>query len=412
MAAEFEFLGALSDDIIELIKQRMLDPAAQNQIGRFRTALTQKANELRILNSQTHLIRGKQASYIDALNSKMGDYSRYGQVTIESNAEAQQKKIIKELFLLIHKILDYLSSGATATTEYAIYYNTDDQRESGTFIRRVVSSKTLYESDAFVVTEAGVMLPRNKLKDLFGKLDTLEHQFGQFSVHSTSGAYSELAKQAIEAMADLFHEMDKEVEYLTDTMKREHLGQKKWEQYLYYRNMANWGSRAQATYNKYMLNSQYGELRRAAYNRGHIGEAYERYLQTGGTDWAALFSESTGNLPWYAGGDVGSTQVKTLFTSTATRKKGESDEEYAKRAARTSNPSVQVASIESILGLTNELLILLNMRATGKNDMKARIKEQITKDFKEEQIEHKAQRVADSFADRKILELLKEVMKK
>lgn len=407
-----QFLGVLQDDIIESIKQKMIDPKAQNQIGRFRTALTRKANELRLLNERNRLIVAKQSQYLSMMNDILGPSSDYGMVTISQNAEAQQKKVIKDLFLLIHKILDYLSDGQTATTEYAIYYNTDDQRETGTFIRREVSAKTLYESDAITVTSSGIMLPRNKLSQLFGSLKSLESQIGKFSVHTTSGAYQKLAEQAIEAMAKLFHEMDDALQGYTEEMKKEHLGQEKWNQYLYYRNMENWGSRAQATYNRYMLTSQYGELRRAAYNRGHIGEAYERYLQTGGTDWGRLFMESTDNLPWYAGGDVGTTQVKTLFTNSVTRRSNESMEDFVKRQQYATNPSVQVASMESILGLTNELLLLLNTRVTGNNDIKKKIKAQIEREFEQNPVNEKMKKTTDALVERKVLQLFKDTMKK
>lgn len=407
-----QFLGALQDDIIESIKQKMIDPKAQNQIGRFRTALTQKANELRLLNERNRFIATKQSQYLSMMNDILGPSSDYGAVTISQNAEAQQKKVIKDLFLLIHKILDYLSSGQTATTEYVIYYNTDDQRETGTFIRREVSAKKLYKSDAITVTPSGIILPRNKLSQLFGSLKSLEAQTGKFSVHSTSGAYQKLADQAIEAMTKIFYEMDNALEGYTEKMKKEHLGRKKWEQYLYYRNIAKWGSRAQATYNRYMLTSQYGELSRAAYNRGHIGEAYENYLQTGRTDWGALFQESTNNTPWYAKGDVNTTQVKTLFTNSIVRRANESMEDFVKRQQRASNPSVQIASMESILGLTNELLLLLNMRATGNNYIKQKIKMQIDTEFEQNRVEEKMKKTVDALAERKVLQLFKDTMKK
>lgn len=398
--AQFQFLGDLPDEIIDAIREKMVDPHAQNQIGRFRTALTKKAQELIALNRRTSFIRQKQAEYLDMLNNTLTMTGQYGNITIEQNALAQQRKVIQELFHLIHTILDYLSSNQTATTEYAIYYNTDDQRETGTFIRREVSAKTLYGADVLTVTPAGVMLPRSSLAKLFGKLDKLENQVGDFQVFSTnSEAYSRLAQEAINAMADLFHAMDNELEGLSESAKKEHLGKEKWQQYLYYRNIANWGSEAQRLYNRYMMTDKYGSLRKAAYNRGHIGEAFERYLQEGGTDWTQKFKASLGRLPWYAGGDVGSTQVKTLFTSTSVKNNQHTD------------PSVQVASMTSILALTNELLVLLNMRASGKNDIKKLIKQQIENDLQSEKVEEQLENVMYASAERKALQLFKDTMK-
>ena len=398
--AQFQFLGDLPDEIIDSIREKIIDPHAQNQIGRFRTALTKKAQELNALNRRTGFIRKKQAEYMDMLNNTLTMTGQYGNIIIEQNALAQQRKVIQELFYLIHNILDYLSSNKTATTEYAIYYNTDDQRETGTFIRREVSAKTLYGADVLTVTPGGIMLPRSALSKLFGKLNKLENQVGNFQVYSTSSeAYTRLAQEAINAITDLFHSMDSELGELSDTAKKEHLGEERWQRYLYYRKISNWGSEAQKLYNRYMMTSQYGNLRKAPYSRGHIGEAFERYLQEGGTDWTQKFKASLGRLPWYAGGDIGTTQVKTLFTSTAINENQYTD------------PSVQVASMTSILALTNELLIFLNMRASGKNDIKKLIKQQIENDLIQENVEEKLQKVLDSNAERKILQLFKDTMK-
>lgn len=412
--ANFPFLGVLSDEVVQLIKETMLDPGAQATLNTFRTQLVQKANELRVLNQRTDFIQSKHGQYMSTLNDALGDTSNYSAVTIQQNAQVQQKKIIKELFMLIHKILDYLSQGKTETREYVFDYNTDDQKDKGEFIHRKISAQELYASEALTITPGGIVIPRSKLAALFGSLSSVEHQIGQYDIISTNNdtAYQEIAKAAIQAMADLFHQLDAEYKERGIKASKKHLGEKEWERYKYYRSMANWDSEAQKVYERYMLNSQYGNLQQAAYNRGHIAEAYERYLQQSGTDWAKIFEESTGNLPWYAGGDVGSTQVKSLFTSTTVRRKGESDQSYARRAGKSGNPSVRIASMDSILGLTNELLILLHARAPSDNDIKQRVIKMVSQDLEKYNVDQKLQEVENRLAERRIAELFKTVQTK
>lgn len=389
--AEFEFLKMLKGNVIDTISETLLDPNAQNQILIFKTQLTEKAKQLVFLNHQTNMIKGKNSSYLDNLNMIVGATANYGNNQIEINAQAKQEAIIKEIFLLIHNILDFLSKGQTATKTYAIYYNTDDQREKGEFIRREVSSKTLYNSSALTVLSSGIVLKRSSLSELFGKLNTLEQQFGSFSIHSTSGVYQKLVEEAIKEMITIFDEMDKEIQWLRGEAKKQHLGEDRWKRYMYLRDLKNWNEKGQEIYKKYMLKSQYGSLRRASFSRGHIGEAYERYLQHGGTDYGSLFKESLGNLPWYAGGDIDDIQVKTLFTNTS-----QSGKEY--------DPQVQIASMQSILGLTYELILLLNPNT---EEINQNLENQINNDFNQAQIDKKLYIYNEKVAQRLIKEGLK-----
>ena len=185
--AEFEFLKEIKDDVISTIGDTLLDPKAQDQIQNFRNQLTAKSKQLIYLNRQTNMVKGKNKAYLDALNMTLGETANYGNNQMEINAQAKQEALIKEIFLLIHNILDFLSKGETATKTYVIYYNTDDQREQGTFIRREVSSETLYNSSAISITSSGIVLKRSSLSKLFGELNSLENQKGMFSIHSTAG---------------------------------------------------------------------------------------------------------------------------------------------------------------------------------------------------------------------------------
>lgn len=99
-------------------------------------------------------------------------------------------------------------------------------------------------------------------------------------------------------------------------------------------------------------------------NRGHIFESYIRQLTEGGS-YASSLAGSFGSKPWWAGGDVGDIQVKSMFGNVQ---------------------QVQVASIQSIIKLASQLLELLDKaldtgrRKTAlKNAMQKKIDTQQTK---------------------------------
>ena len=68
-----------------------------------------------------------------------------------------------------------------------------------------------------------------------------------------------------------------------------------------------------------MFNNKRSELPKSALNRGHFVEAYERVRQsrtaTGVPQigYYQALKDSLGDDPWYIGGDVNQTQVKSFF---------------------------------------------------------------------------------------------------
>jgi hypothetical protein len=81
-------------------------------------------------------------------------------------------------------------------------------------------------------------------------------------------------------MVARFHEMDNELSGIGMEATESHLGERKWERYKFLRDIAIWGEQASALYERYMLHDVKNvDMRRASYNRGHIVEAYERFLK-------------------------------------------------------------------------------------------------------------------------------------
>jgi hypothetical protein len=100
----------------------------------------------------------------------------------------------------------------------------------------------------------------------------------QYTTHSRG--YQEIANAAIERMVARFHEMDNELSGIGVEATESHLGGKRWERYKFLRDIATWGEQASALYERYMLhNIKNVDMRKASYNRGHIVEAYERFLK-------------------------------------------------------------------------------------------------------------------------------------
>lgn len=414
--AQFELLGALEQSILETVKDTLLDPQKREKVRAYRKKLETKIHELRMIEERAKLIGDKQKAYLSTINTLLGPSSNYGTVTVENDAKAQMKKKVTELFTLLHTILDFLSQGKTATTEYAIYYNTEAQAEAGqgAFVRAQVKSKDLYaHPEVFTVTPGGVYLQKSQLLKLFKALENAKKI--TYTNHSTDNeAYRKIAEEAMKAMVEIFHSLDAELQQTYETVSKEHVGEEEWKKYQYLKSMATWESKANseamAVYRRYTMQGEaYGSLRQASFNRGHIGEAYERYLQGGGTDYAQLFKDSQGNLPWFAGGDVGTTQVKTLFSDKLGQRNNESDADFKKRQAYNKNPAVRVASMDSILGLAVEILTLLYAQSVRDNDIKRSLKEKINNQFKEQQLDSKIKKAELAACDQAMYSLLTDI---
>lgn len=407
--ADFDYLSKLSDTAFSAVIETLLDEKEQETIMKFKAELTDKMQQLIVLNEQTKIFAKQYNTYLrQTYRETQGtSFRNYNKNSPIENAKKKQEQLLIKIFLLIHRILDTLSKGTTKTTEYSIYYNTPEQVGSGEFFRRTFTTRELYQAGAFSINEyGGIVIKRSTILKLHETMKQNEKDYQDFlrnNQYTTQArGYQEIANAAIERMVARFHEMDNELSGIGVEATESHLGGKRWERYKFLRDIATWSGQASALYERYMLhNVKNVDMRKASYNRGHIVEAYERFLKANpkstihqdSSQFKQYFEESLGNLPWYAGGDVGNTQVKSLFAD----------------STKYNEQSVNVASIKSIVGLINELLTLLNMSSTG--ELQDRVKNLINDDLQRNDVEGQVIEVGKKVAAAKVLKELKKLDK-
>lgn len=378
-------MGAFSEDLLEQVIKTLKDQT--DQIKKYKTLLTQRLIEAQSAMQRYQIIEklkqkqetmakqvSKNQASINKLTQDMDNLNMlshasdslvasYGQQVNEFQsqiAEETFQNAILNLYTLEHEIIDFLTKNRTATTKYAIYYDAGDipemgQDAKGEFFRGEISPEEVKEF--FNVTDSGT-IQLHKSKALITKLQNRTNPDGTTTVqkYSTQDVWNKLTMAILGNLQQHLYKWMEDLEILDQAALKEHLGRKRYSSYdtlnklFGYKNFDTKEQYAASTltqvYKKYMLtwNENYAgfSLRGLAYNRGHIAEAFERYVVQAGTqsleptddDIIQYLNASVGDLPWFAGGDVGSTQVKALFGDIA---------------------SVQIASANTICALANEL---------------------------------------------------------
>ena len=404
----------MGENIVKTIQHTIHDQRRTSKIKAYQQQLLSILAELQEIDAKDKQLSSKYNNYFAQLKSttELANASSTLRAlkTGVAQASINYQNIIKKLFILEHEIMNYLTKGQSATSTYAIYYETD--LSSGQMMRGEISAKELYEdSDALTVSAGGISLSRSNVLKLF-------QNRGKVTSYSTSGVYEGLAAEAIarieqvvalldEEFAAASKEIEEKKNEILDEDLRTHMGEKKWRQYQRLKTVNNSQSTLKAIYQRYIL--QYAHpngppLRGLPVNRGHLVEAFERFLSedfSGGVtaaDLSRLLTESMGNLAWFAGGDVGSTQVKSLF-------RGLSNNKYSQ------DPSVKVASMESILALANELLQILTAESLWDNKVNEWIENKVQKQMIQNQVNAKATKEKDKYAKQVGEKLIKENLK-
>lgn len=382
MATGVNILELLGPTLIKKIAETLQDPQKLAKINGYKKELMSLTAQLTKLQVSGGAFATKYSQYLNQMDQSLGTIR--GALINEINAEIDYHTIVKKLFILEHKIMDTLTDEITATKEYAIYYEAENTG-SGQLMRGSISADKLYSADgALKITDNGIYLSKQSVIPLFEKENIMEMQPQQMAV------YADLAKTAVKNMEIMFKNLDKDVQNykktLTDKTKaakneaaKKHLGYEKWNQYMRLRSLTSTEKRLTALYERYTFASLYGpSLRTATYNRGHLVEALERYIQSSGPpsgdSLSVMLQESVGNLPWFAGGDVGSIQVKGLFSG-----RYWDDKKKAFVPSRW-DPTVQVASMESILALATELIQILTLTSQWARKAESHIKQLIESD--------------------------------
>lgn len=382
MASELStMMGAFSKDLLEAVIKTLEQDAAK--IAQYKLQLTQKLIEARNAIQKYEMISQLQKKQ-QGLQNTDKSYQRLQQNinnfnTLESAADSLLKSYsessdqiqldvaeqtfemaIINLYSLEHEIVDFLTNGLSATTQYAIYYDASSipglqGDATGEFFRGEISPQEIKQF--FNVTSSGeIQLRRSK-----ALIDKLQQNFkedntGTTKKYSTEGVWERLTLAILGNLQQQLYDWMEQLQVTNSIALKEHLGRKRYRTYdtlnklFGFKNFDERIKYASSTlaqvYKKYMLlwNQNYSgfNMQSLAYSRGHIGEAFERYLVHAGSqtleptdeDIITYLNESVNNLPWFAGGDVGHTQVKTLFGD---------------------NSQVQIASAYTICELANEL---------------------------------------------------------
>lgn len=394
MAAQIDILQLFGEDLILRITQTLADPNSLHQLLAYQNRLLAITHQLRAINERDRVLSSKYSSYLSQLSQTIDSSlsAMKGITTSIAGLANDYSTIVQDLFILEHEIMDFLSGGLTRTAKYAIYY--DAEVGSGTFTRGEISAEELYKSGALSVSQSGINLSRSSVIELFKTRGTT-------STHSTSSSvYTQLAQELLKRSESLYQNLEKtktaieqkmreaEREILDDDL-RTHMGERKWNQYNRWKKLRQSKNGLSSIMSRLMLQQSWASLRGLPYNRGHMVEAFERFLSEGynvdptGAEIGQLFEESLGNLPWFAGADVlkTQTQVKSLFSTL-----GDHD------------TKVQVASTESILALANELLQLLTFRYQWINSLPQGVRTKVISQLKASGVNAKATAVRDQSA--------------
>lgn len=391
MAGELStMLEAFSKDLLETVQKNLnINP---QKIGQYRQQLTSQIKIVAKMISNEQIIAQMQQKQDNYRKQIMSSEDRYKKLANIDNqiGDLQYNRLLKDyadqtdvakrvsyvgktfseeiikLWQLEHEIINFLTDGKTETTTYAIYYDIETdiegQDRSGNFLRGELTA-TEFSKVVNVAKDGSIILKKTDVTKVFQKNPNKTKEY------NTNGVWEQLTQLILGNLLERLEKWHDELREIDDTARREHLGRTRFKQYQLLNQLFGYKdfdkgelySRAGLTqlYQKYTLhwnNMYYGiSLSKMPYNRGHIAEAFERYLATqnfkdvseGGAvpsqdDLIKFLNESVGNLPWFAGGDVLSTktQVKSLFGDDGT--------------------SVQVASAHSLYNLAKELLMVLN----------------------------------------------------
>lgn len=325
----------------EKIAENLSNPTKMAQA---KAKIAQMSGLLAQLNILINETKQQQASYYaqsslrrsmtdwQGLTAALGDQMKQNQQQI-SLMNARQVTV--ELYILEREIIQLLIGDAAATTEYAVYYYGDKKQTS--IVRQSLSAEKLYRSEYLTINKNGnLMLKRQAVFDKNVWSDNSGPDEITKAYKSGVGQLT-VFEDMMGIISAYFEDLEKQYDRLSKIASKEHLGYERDAQYDTLRAMVTqWGS--MSTFNsgqeanalkfiQIMLPEGAG-LSAAVkvsqrINKGHLIEAFERiyqnYLTTGrtgditGDAFMTALQESLGHDPWYAKGDVGSTQVKSFL---------------------------------------------------------------------------------------------------
>ena len=275
---------------------------------------------------ETNFLKTQYRAY-NTLDSWMS-YNNISAVLEQKGSELQLdalqttiENLIMEIYNLIQEILVQMNP-QSETTDYAIYFSNNN-----TTYRGVVSRDELhngaYNKYVYIGSNGAIMMKKEITKLLLQDKE-------KTSAITNMEVYQGIIKIAIEEIMSIRLQR----QMLTDFAAGHHLGAHKDNIYDAGETVALTEDEIMALYARYSniaqqaVGSSGASAKNtwtqiyAAINRGHIAEAYERYIQDSDANkepnieperLRSYLEESLGNDPWYSQGDVNSTQVKSFF---------------------------------------------------------------------------------------------------
>lgn len=324
-----------------LIAENLMNPAI---LKTARAKVTQMSLLLYQLNELINVQSTMQASHYAkaSLRRSMSQWGGLsGQLADRTELNKQQisitqsRQLVIQLYTLEREIIQLLIGNAAATTDYAVYYYSD--KDQKTITRASLSAEKLYKSEYLQLNKnGGLML---KKQAVFDKEMWSDSSGPDDIIQAYKNGANSLSvfEEMMGTISTYFEQLSDEYKELSDIASREHLGKERDAKYDVLRALVTqWGS--VSTFNGgleqqalkfvqiFMPNNIDPSLAITVsqrINRGHLTEAFERiyqnYLTTGRTQeltgeiFINALQESLGHDPWYAKGDVGTTQVKSFL---------------------------------------------------------------------------------------------------
>lgn len=408
------FFKQLQPIVLQEIKQSLQDQSKLQEIQSYKSQLMQLVVTLNQFQAKAENYFEKN-SHVKAYQSMLKN-STLGQLAIEQRAKMvlnmEMTEAVQRLFVLEHQIMAFLSK-TSATTEYRVFYSDPSHQEK--VLEKSIRAEDLYKMNLVSTTVGGKLtgldLNIKQVLNAQAKALTLSQQDIQ--------KINSLAKEAIDNMITRLTELE---ELATKT----HLGGTNWRRLQELRVLLSDGEDykgrklspmdidnismdkierilAYYTENKslniaanvrtlgkngrvYVRKKQ--RMIRTSQNRGHLYEALIRMRRDSSLSAPEALERSLGHDIWWAQGDVGNTQVKTLLGNN-----------------RYGDRSVGVASINSIFDLANYLLTILENFEQVSKEIEQYLEKDVNASFNSISYE-KYNRYASEEAARKVEECI------
>lgn len=341
--------------VIEKIKQslKQLQENNKGKLQGYKNELIKYLGELSLIQETMEQWTNKDKYYNTITGiSDMTEIQQYKAQKQNGQTRLWYEKIVRNLFLLEHRIMDELSSLETQTAEYAFYYLDDAAVAEHEIIRGVIPAETLYGEKAsnLKVTKRGIEVTEQTVKNIInqGKFDKVE----RFKLNDDKEIYSQIVKQLQQNLTERLDQLKvAEKQKQLSKAERKELNKLRW--------LLSSGEKhkvREGYFTKLKLGDMEGlfnvNLNKVFTNRGHIVETLERWIQSGESkdaDLNKLLQQSYGNDPWWSKGDVNKTQVKGFFDN-------------------SDSDSRQIAGLGSLIQLAQDLIYLISQIENLGND--------------------------------------------